>query len=210
MGLITMARASRFIRLFTNPAWRPGADAALYGKGGFYDGNDESVMARTVIRGLIELGVKPEGAILDYGCGHGALVELLMQYGPAYGYDPLTRPCMPSGMFDYITMVHVMEHCEDPAATLRDVHEIMGPSATLCIVCHNAIGRPNKRADEPWHRWVFGKNIIPYVEAQGFKFVKRLTWGGSTCDAKWLKEAINAVRKALGLGDVQMVIFRAK
>jgi len=203
----------KYKKIWFNPAWKEGADSALYGNGGFYETANEQGQVNNTLRSIDELGYEwifNHGRILDYGCGNGAMVNNLnILYGDnrAYGYDPLTNYSMPSGTFSTVFCVHVIEHVKDPIDLIHDIRAELRPNGILCLVCHNVVGWPNKRAREHWHRWLFGKEIVQIIEAEGFKLKARLTWGGSTAKIRWIKEAINWTRKKLGIGDVQMVIM---
>lgn len=196
-------------KIWFNPAWKEGADSALYGDGGFYETANGRKQAYNVLTAAEELGflsrILEGGRMLDYGCGEGELVEILQP--DAYGYDPINFPQMPEGFFNTVFCVHVIEHAKDPIQLIRDIKAKLEPDGILCLVCHNVVGWPNKRAREPWHRWLFGKEIAQIIEAEGFKLKARLTWGGCTAKARWIKEPINWLRKKLGIGDVQMVIM---
>jgi SAM-dependent methyltransferase len=55
--------------------------------------------------------------VLDFGCGHGYFVQFLRNSGiNADGYDPYSDSFskMPSGLFDIVTMIEVIEHLQYP------------------------------------------------------------------------------------------------
>jgi hypothetical protein len=188
----------KYKKIWFNPSWKEGADS------------DESAMARAVLRGMGELGYSGYGRkLLDYGCGNGTLAKYFRWYTThTVGmYDPIIYPIMPHGLFDFITCVHVIEHAKDPIKIIQEIKEKLEVGGLLCLVCHNVVCWPNKRAREPWHRWLFGKDIVQIIEAEGFKLKARLTWGGCTSKIRWIKQPINWLRKKLGIGDVQMVIM---
>lgn len=206
----------RFSRVWFNDGWKPGSDAKLYAQDGLYATAQESNMVGAVLRAIQELGAagtfRTAKRFLDYGCGTGTLLDTMcLFFGDerVAGYDPITRAEMPEGKFDAITCVHVIEHAADPMQLLRDIRAKLAPGGKLFLVCHNCIGYPNKRADCEWHRWIFGKNVVPLMEAEGYKVEGRITWGGSMAKMRWIKEAVNLVRKRLGLGDVQMIMAEA-
>jgi SAM-dependent methyltransferase len=193
-------------KIWFNPARKEGADSTLYGDGGFYETANSRRQAYNVLRGVDELRYLDRvlsGTVLDYGSGEGDLAEML----DGKGYDPIKQPQMPKGLFDTVFCVHVIEHVKDHIKLIQDMKSKLSHNGLLIIVCHNVVGWPNKRAREPWHRWLFGKDIVQIIEAEGFKLKARLTWGGCTSRIRWIKEPINRLRKKLGIGDVQMVIM---
>jgi hypothetical protein len=80
---------------------------------------------------------------LDYGAGKGILVRLLLDEAwDAWGYDPLATPLfaedrilteLPSGPFDVITMIEVIEHLCDPVDTLGRLRSLLAPSGVMLL-----------------------------------------------------------------------------
>jgi SAM-dependent methyltransferase len=98
--------------------------------------------------------LKPDGRMLDVGCGNGATIRAFGQVAPGwtkvgtefddkYRVDvesiPNTEPLHVGpvehvlGSFDVITMVHVLEHIIDPVAVLKTVREKLAPGGLLLI-----------------------------------------------------------------------------
>lgn len=99
----------------------------------------------------------PEAAMLDFGCGSGALVEAVRAAGlNMVGADVFyggsqdrmraeragllgsvifesvnSRLCFPDESFDLVTNNQVMEHVSDLDGTLRELHRVMKPGGTL-------------------------------------------------------------------------------
>ena len=65
---------------------------------------------------------RPSTRILDYGAGSCVFSEAMRDAGfHVENYDPVTFPERPTGRFDVITCVEVMEHSPTPYQTLTDM-----------------------------------------------------------------------------------------
>jgi len=71
--------------------------------------------------------LKPEHAVLDYGCGRGSDVRLLQDLGYyAVGYDSYYAPEHPQGQFDFVNLgyvLNVIPDLDEREATLLDAYE---------------------------------------------------------------------------------------
>jgi SAM-dependent methyltransferase len=206
------------IRVWMNPHWSPDADEALYEDAGIYAKRNYT-QARNVRQSLAELSepIPANGWILDYGCGDGTLIEYLKAEALIFdemldieGYDPITRPDasnLEPCKYAMVFCVHVIEHVDQPLEALAQLWNVLKPGGRLVMVAHNVIGRPNARADRPWHKHLFGRNLVALIEAtMSFKVTKRLTWGGFPAPRSRWQDLANKLGKRLGLGDVQMII----
>lgn len=81
------------------------------------------------------------GSVLDVGCGNGEIAQAIMQskpglvfqgidvflrpevFIPAQAYDGVTMP-FEDGAFDWITIVDVLHHTDDPAAVLAEAARV--------------------------------------------------------------------------------------
>lgn len=107
-------------------------------------------------RALTERGLLPEsGVALDYGCGNGAFLVALRQSTPALrldgadigshladavrGIDGVSRYVeLPfadgdASAYDLVSLIHVLEHVEDPAQTLADLGSRLLPGGRIVI-----------------------------------------------------------------------------
>jgi hypothetical protein len=81
--------------------------------------------------------------ILDYGSGTGAFAESMAELGFRHvvSYDPLSQPARPSGQFDLITCIEVIEHSPTPLETLADMHSFLADQG--CIFLGEALQPPD-------------------------------------------------------------------
>jgi len=74
--------------------------------------------------------------LLDYGCGRGQFVDYAHEQGiEAEGYDP-NNPAfatLPTGVFDGVLMVEVVEHLSQPIEALTAIAGVMGEGSILMV-----------------------------------------------------------------------------
>ncbi len=68
-----------------------------------------------------------EARILDYGSGGGEFEEAMRArgFGSIESYDPFSHPVRPSGTFDLITCVEVIEHTLSPVRAIADMRSFL-------------------------------------------------------------------------------------
>ena len=79
---------------------------------------------------------QPVRKALDFGCGNGQLVGLMIAKGAmAYGIDKDTSLNIDTthGPYDAITMVEVIEHLSSPKTVLQKLADKLGPDGILYI-----------------------------------------------------------------------------
>ena len=134
--------------------------------------------------------------ILDVGCGTGANLELLGQYGEAEGVDvseealsfcrarglrnvhrgEAERLPFEDGSFDLVTGLDVVEHLDDDVAGLKEMHRVLKPNGRALLFVPAFMFLWGVQDDISHHR---RRYTIPalrkVVEAAGFE-VERTTY----------------------------------
>jgi SAM-dependent methyltransferase len=105
-------------------------------------------MLESFIDGALSPFLRPPAAILDYGSGpEPAMAVLLDERGySASSWDPIFMPNRDnrSGPFDGVILHEVLEHCFNPALTLRDAAAILSPGGILAV---STLFRPPRGED---------------------------------------------------------------
>lgn len=73
--------------------------------------------------------------ILDYGSGGGVFSQALRRLGFAHvdEYDPFSRPERPQGRFGVVFASEVIEHSNEPIATLEDMLSFCDPEGVIVL-----------------------------------------------------------------------------
>ncbi|MBI1884563.1 MAG: class I SAM-dependent methyltransferase [Chlamydiae bacterium] len=151
---------------------------------------------RPLIRGTL---VKPEGRLLDFGCGSGDFLEKMKGLGmEVWGVDfseialrrararglnvlSLKESHFPDEYFDVITLNHVFEHLPDPLLSLMDLRRVLKRDGTLIINVPNIgslgfkiFGRCWHALETPRHFFLYSlKTLRQCAEKSGFQEVRR-------------------------------------
>lgn len=150
---------------------------------------------RQVVSALLRTIGLPENAkLLDLGCGTGGNLEMLSNFGAVTGVEldasaaelasqrghaPVLRGRLPDdlpfgkGGFDCVTMLDVLEHIEQDAATLKTVHSLLVPHGhvVLTVPAFEFLWGPHDVAHHH-HRRYRAKALRSLLQAAGFSVTK--------------------------------------
>ena len=153
------------------------------------------------LRGIVEKLGKPAGElrILDVGCGTGANLEMLSQFGGAEGVDvsdDALEFCRQKGLtvqkglaetlpypddtFDITTALDVVEHLEDDVAGLKEMYRVTKKGGYSLIFVPAFMWLWGVQDDVSNHRIRYTKRqIVERLEQAGFA-VERATYANFT------------------------------
>ena len=161
---------------------------------------------RRILRGFMtDIALKcqpPRSAIriLDVGCGTGANLEMLSQFGHVEGVDAsevaldfcrrrgLTNirhglaESLPwdSGRFDIVTALDVLEHLDDDSAGLREMWRVLRPGGYLLLFVPAFMWLWGVQDDVSHHRIRYSRSqLVGRVRSAGFD-VERATYANIT------------------------------
>jgi SAM-dependent methyltransferase len=188
--------------------------------------------------GEIETALKQGGAarprVLDAGCATGALLEKLRDRGwacagvevsPAAEYArrergldvrqaSLEEARFPAASFDLVLASHLIEHLNDPAAFVREVHRVLAPGGYFLVTTPNIAGFQARLFRGRWrsaifdHLYLFSVKTLSALLRQSDFAVERVNaWGGlaeGTAPAP-VKRLADRAAKRFGFGDVMIL-----
>jgi SAM-dependent methyltransferase len=184
--------------IFDNP--RPSSDEihAYYSRPGKYDGWLEALAPREILwkrrLDLMRKWKKP-GSLLDVGTGIGQFLDVgrddftetcgteisdsaIRIAKERYGLDVFLGPVedidFSNRKFDNITIIHVLEHVDDPRAVIRKCRALLNEGGMLFIAVPNDIRSIKARARE-----LFRKTGIHHQSSGGIYGLPKLTLDGS-------------------------------
>jgi len=153
---------------------------------------------QAVIRSLLNCHLRPvpHRTILDVGCGSGATLKVLEEYGYTIGLDPYasaielskkrglsrlvvgdaTRLPYDDETFDLVTALDVVEHINDDQGALREFHRVLAPDAQLLVTvpAYQWLWSQHDIALDHFRRYTAGM-LRQRIEAAGFA-IERLTY----------------------------------
>lgn len=123
---------------------------------------------------------KPQGKLLDIGCGVGKFDGQLKALGwQVVGIDFSLRACsnarsqfqimtlcadgtflpLKEGAFSVIVMRHVLEHLPSPTKAMKEVHRVLSEGGLVVIEVPNAASIGRFVLKERWHSWELPRHL---------------------------------------------------
>lgn len=164
--------------------------------------------------GVMWLPVSRRGHLLDVGCGSGAFLLRMRDFGwKVAGVEPdpkardetkrrlgedarivasLDDPSLEPDSFSAITLSHVIEHVVDPVETLRQCHRLLAPGGLLVCVTPNTASLGARSFGPAWLHWdpprhlhLFDPDTLERVVRDAGFSVERVSTPGSTAHFVW-------------------------
>jgi len=176
--------------------------------------------------------------VLDIGCAIGSLLAKLRERGwettgveisgPQAEYCrlkrqldvrnlPLEENHFPAGSFNVILASHLIEHLNDPADLVREVHRILVPGGHFLVTTPNIAGFQARLFRDRWRSAIFDhiylfsvKTLSRLLREQGFVIEKTSTWGGLAAGTapRAIKRVFDKAANRFNFGDVMIVRWR--
>jgi 2-polyprenyl-3-methyl-5-hydroxy-6-metoxy-1,4-benzoquinol methylase len=140
---------------------------ALHAESITASGESTEYFARYKLACLQRLGLRSQGAVLDYGCGIGNLTEqLVTSYADVHAYDPSQKSLevarrrapratfhesaddLPNGRFEAVIVAGVLHHVppRERPALLTQLRDKLAPRGKLVVFEHNPLNPLTRRA----------------------------------------------------------------
>ena len=196
---------------------------------GFY-GFEEELLSR-----LKDLPSGGKPRVLDIGCATGSLLCRLRDRGwetsgveisgpqAEYGRQkrnldvrslPLEENHFPANSFNAVLASHLIEHVNDPAGLVREVHRILAGGGRFFVTTPNITGFQARLFKGRWrsaifdHLYLFSvKTLTGLLKRNGFVIEKTASWGGLAAGTAPfpVKRLFDKAAKRFGFGDVMIV-----
>jgi SAM-dependent methyltransferase len=185
----------------------------------------------------IEAELGERRRVLDIGCATGALLEQLRRRGwdccgveisPSAGYArqersldvrslPLQDCAFPPDSFTLVLASHLIEHLNDPAGFVAEVHRVLAPGGYFLVTTPNIAGFQARLFGSRWrsaifdHLYLFSvRTLSRLLTNAGFEAQRVRTWGGLAAGLapRPLKALADRAAKLCGWGDVMLIRAR--
>jgi len=224
-GTFQVVRCPACTMLYTNPQVAPEDLHAFYPPDYSAHASDRAHTQKKHPRGRDPWDVLPEVGqkrLLDVGCGSGAYLLRQQDAGwRVFGVEPSTRAVLaaralgleviegaipgaklPQEQFEVITMLGVLDHLPEPAATLRALRGMTAPQGRLIVSVPNAASAAAALFGADWPGWDLPRHqnhfapmtLRQLIQRAGFDQV-RLLWKRRT--KRW-QEGARLRRAATG------------
>nr|AGS53343.1 methylase [uncultured bacterium contig00014] len=176
-----------------------------------------------------------QGRVLDIGCATGSLLARLREKGwEATGVEisgpqaeyarrkrkvdirslPLEENNFPAGSFDVVLASHLIEHLNDPAGLVREVHRVLVPGGRFFVTTPNIDSLQARLFGSRWRSAIFdhlylfsARTLSRLLGENGFTVEKTSTWGGLAAGIAPapVKRVFDKAAKRFGFGDVMII-----
>jgi SAM-dependent methyltransferase len=128
--------------------------------------------------------------VLDVGCGQKPYEPLFAPYAGSYvGVDPVENPRaeltgsvedlpIDDGSFDIVLCNQVLEHCDDPARAVSELHRVTASGGRVLASTHGVMSYHPSPAD--YWRWTHAGLEKVFVENGAWKSVRVAPASGTT------------------------------
>ena len=151
---------------------------------------------------LLKKHLKPNGRLLDIGCGTGSFLAFMKKKGcKVSGIESnakarniclennievqATETELPPESFDTISLWHVLEHLPNPENSINTYRDLLKPTGLLVVAVPNFESHDRNHYQQDWaaldvprHLWHFtAKGLIKTAQGIGFDLIKKRALG---------------------------------